>query len=310
MASFKEQVEGLASISIGTTPTNSELTQILTDGAKDTINRILSVNANEKENFTSTTESQDDSGILIQGEVISVTRMNGNADYLMPCTKVRTSDRYEATNIDSLKYRSAYNPAFYILDGKIYGIPISNNSATNKLVVTQLNYPTVEYSSTLIPSFPKKYEHLVTYYACMMSLLALAGSLHGDTVVTDAIGAVNTNIDSALAEIAILKSEILNSKSELDSSGGLNTTEEALLHAKKLFSDDAGFNALSNVTDDLSNSTSVTGWLEEEDPEMVTSTIQAIGLELKRAELDEKKRSNKAEESIKRTAAKKKPNAQ
>ena len=33
-------------------------------------------------------------------------------------------------------------------------------------------------------------------------------------------------------------------------------------------------------------------------------------LGLKRAELDEKKRSNKAEESIKRTAAKKKPNAQ
>ena len=82
--------------------------------------------------------------------------------------------------------------------------------------------------------------------------------------------------------------QILNSKSELDSSGGWNTTEEALLHAKKLFSDDAGFNALSNVTDDLSNSTSVTGWLEEEDPEMVTSTIQAIGLELKRAELEMK----------------------
>ena len=35
-------------------------------------------------------------------------------------------------------------------------------------------------------------------------------------------------------------------------------------------------NALSNITDDLSNSTSVTGWLEEEDPEMVTATINAI----------------------------------
>ena len=38
MATFQAQVEGLTSLSIGTTPTTAELTQFLTDGAREIIN--------------------------------------------------------------------------------------------------------------------------------------------------------------------------------------------------------------------------------------------------------------------------------
>ena len=40
MATFQEQVEGLTGLSIGTSPTTGELTQFLTDGAKEIINQM------------------------------------------------------------------------------------------------------------------------------------------------------------------------------------------------------------------------------------------------------------------------------
>ena len=120
----------------------------------------------------------------------------------------------------------------------------------------------------------------------MMCLQAKASALHNNTELTDSLALINSNIDSAQELINTLKVELANSKTSLESVGTLIEVEKALEKAKKLFSDDAGFSSLSDVTDDLSNSTSITGWLEEEDPEMVTTTINAVGSELKRAEVE------------------------
>ena len=38
MATFQVQVEGITQLSVSTTPTTAELTQFLTDGAKEVIN--------------------------------------------------------------------------------------------------------------------------------------------------------------------------------------------------------------------------------------------------------------------------------
>ena len=287
MATFESQVEGMTSLSIagsGTTPTQSELSQFLTDGAKDVINRLVSAKPEEAINFSETLYDADNSGVPVNGNILTVVREQDSSSVLRSCNKINPQDRYEATNTDSLKYTSAYNPGFYVLNGKVFTTPIS--ASNNRAVVTQVRYPELTYSNSSVVNFPSKYEHLIIYYASMMSLQAKTASLHEDSNLTTALTAINDNTDSALTEISNLKTELLNSKTALESAGTLNRVESALVKAQKLFSDDAGFSSLSDVTDDLSNSTSITGWLEEEDPEMVTTTINAIGAELKRAELE------------------------
>ena len=51
MATYQAQIEGLTSISTGTTPTTTELTTFLTDGAKDVINKIITIRPDEAFKF-------------------------------------------------------------------------------------------------------------------------------------------------------------------------------------------------------------------------------------------------------------------
>ena len=286
MATFESQVEAMTSLSItnSSAPTQNELSQFLTDGAKDVINRLVSAKPEEAMNFSETSYDDDNSGVIVNGDILSVVREHDSSSILRPCNKINHQDRYEATNTDSLKYTSAYNPGFYVLNGKIFVTPIS--ASNNRAVVTQVRYPELTYSNSSVVNFPSKYEHLIIYYASMMCLQAKASALHNNTELTDSLALINSNIDSAQELINTLKVELANSKTSLESVGTLIEVEKALEKAKKLFSDDAGFSSLSDVTDDLSNSTSITGWLEEEDPEMVTTTINAVGSELKRAEVE------------------------
>ena len=51
MADFQEQVEGLTGLSIGTSPTTSELSQFLKDGVLDVTNRVLAMKPQDIDNF-------------------------------------------------------------------------------------------------------------------------------------------------------------------------------------------------------------------------------------------------------------------
>ena len=55
MASYQAQIEGLTSISTGTTPTTAELTTFLTDGAKDLINKLTNIRPDEAFKFATET---------------------------------------------------------------------------------------------------------------------------------------------------------------------------------------------------------------------------------------------------------------
>ena len=59
--------------------------------------------------------------------------------------------------------------------------------------------------------------------------------------------------------------------------------KDATDKAKTLSTDDAAFNALSTVTDDVTH-TSALYWLGDEDPEMVTGALNIISTELSRAQ--------------------------
>jgi hypothetical protein len=149
MATFQAQVEGVTQLTVVTTPTTGELTQFLTDGVKEVINRIISIRPDEASKFSISSSDSTNAGIAVEGQVISVVREHDSASILRPCSPIDPGNRYESTDVDSLRYRSKYNPGFYQLNGKIFLVPVAATS-NNAAIVTQVNYPTVAFGDSSI----------------------------------------------------------------------------------------------------------------------------------------------------------------
>ena len=174
MATFEAQVEGLTGLEIessNSTPTQAELQQFLRDGVIAVINKLSQINPDELWKFSTTTHD-DSSGITITGRVLSVVREHDSTEILRPCTYISTQDRYLATDSTSLKYRSKYNPGYYIKDKKAFAVP-AQGANDNDLIVTQVHYDeTITHASDDMQHFPREYISLVVYYAAIKSLEA------------------------------------------------------------------------------------------------------------------------------------------
>ena len=175
MATFEAQVEGLTGVAIessGSSPTQAELTQFLKDGVKDVVSKMTKAFPQEIPKFSKTTDSSTQ--VAKVGEIVSVMRQHDSASILRPATEVPAQLRTEATDTDSLHYRSKYNPGFYELDGNIYTVPGAGGS-NNHIVVTQVYHDTgVAYTDdeTSIADFPEEYGYLVTLYAAIKVMQA------------------------------------------------------------------------------------------------------------------------------------------
>ena len=170
MATFEVQVEALTGISIdgSSNPTQTELSLFLVDGVKDVIHRMIRVKPEELVRFTSTTNST--SSIAQVGKIYTVVREHDSTTILRKCKRISAGDRYDATDVDSLKYRSKYNPGFYELNGSIFTVPEAG-SGNNDIVVTQIFYDTgVAYGDEVPDNFPESYAYLVALYAGIKSL--------------------------------------------------------------------------------------------------------------------------------------------
>ena len=176
---FEEQVEALTGIAIdgSSDPTQTELSAFLQDGVKDVVNRMIEARPAELSKFTATTNST--SSITKTGKILSVVREHDSASILRKCTAIDPGDRYDATDTDSLNYRSKTSPGYYELDGSIHTVPAAD-SGNNDVVVTQVSYDTgVVFGDTVgsgIDNFPTEYEHLVGIYAAIKSLAAKMGA--------------------------------------------------------------------------------------------------------------------------------------
>ncbi len=209
MATFEEQVEGITGLTIGSSsaPSSNVFTDILREGVRDVINKMIVLRPEELSKFTTTTTDSSNSGITKIGRVLSVVRHHDSTSILRPCVRMNTSDRYEATDTESLKYRSKYNPGYYELNGKIYTIPASAGS-NNDSVVTQVGYDTGliggdTYGGGNIENFPVDYEHLVVLYAAIQSLqVAMSNSVVSLSISSPATPVLSTitftSIDSSL----------------------------------------------------------------------------------------------------------------
>ena len=172
MATFVVQVEALTGIAIdgSSDPTETELSVFLQDGVKDVIHRMIEAKPEELVRFTTTTNST--SSIAKVGKILSVVREHDSTTILRKCTQIDPGDRYEATDTDSLLYRSKTSPGFYELNGSIHTVPAAG-SGNNDIVVTQLFYDTgVAYGDEVPDNFPESYAYLVALYAAIKSLNA------------------------------------------------------------------------------------------------------------------------------------------
>ena len=191
MANFQAQVEGLTSLSIGTTPTTAELTQFLTDGAREIINILppsLLEYCTKYSEISSSTPMPIGEAINI-GKILFVTRDSADTSgFHQACRKIPAAFSGLATDSSNLKYfASPTDPVFWITgDGNNPNLYVKPNPTSNqKALVHHVAFPAVAYNHDGIDNFPDGAEYLVILYAAMKSLLATIGTLE---IPPDAFG--------------------------------------------------------------------------------------------------------------------------
>ena len=197
MANFDDQVMGLTGLTISgssTAPSQTELTQFLTDGAKEIIN-LLPPKLKEKcMTFTELTASagttRDMDGI---GEVVHVVRKNGNSGNYAPCRKIPSM--YSDLANDSgniIHYATATDSVYYIESNNsdvatLFVKPTPTDAQPAK--VYHISYPAVAYNAGgTIANFPDEAEYIVVLYAACKALQSTMGAMQASILHSDQDG--------------------------------------------------------------------------------------------------------------------------
>jgi len=167
MATFEAQVEALTSLDIdgSSAPTQTELSQFLTDGAKEILNAL----PRSKQSLFTTSNDLNGSSpnfTVLGSEIFSVTRDDGTIN--QPCRIVRPELNGRIRDADDMMAATATDPAYYITNNILSVVPEPTN-AQNAHVHT-LNYPTVAFGDSTIAKFPDDGEYLVALYGAIKSL--------------------------------------------------------------------------------------------------------------------------------------------
>ena len=182
--SLENQVAGLTTFTLtsSTTPSLDNLTDYLADGVRDVVCRLMMVKPEEAPLFTKTTSAinHNDGTTVESGMVLDVVRTDGvTSGNLISADIMSAAQRYQATDPDSLHFRSKFNPAWYLQDKKVYIVPApSDNSNKDDAFITFVTYD-IDLegltSSGSIDNFPLKYQSLVVLYAACRVILYKMG---------------------------------------------------------------------------------------------------------------------------------------
>jgi hypothetical protein len=242
MATFEAQVEGLTSLSIdgSSAPTQTELTQFLTDGGKE----ILSVIPKQKKAMYSTSNTLDsgDTTLTIGGsEILGVVRNDGTID--QPCRRIPLALSGRAQDSEEMVYGTVTDPVWWITSNALNMFPTPTD-AQNGLIQT-LAYPAVAYGDSSITKFPDEAEYLVPIYASIKAIQNALGAKAGNSDITTALGALKQSITNAGTEIGLAKTEAAEIASYTDtSSSNLETAADGIATAVAKFQADGGDPAL------------------------------------------------------------------
>ena len=168
MATFQTQVMALTGLTISsssTFPTEAQLTQFLTDGAKEIINALpgslLSL-CSSQETFTST-EPGSESETLNTGKILNVLRSDGDID--QPCRQINSENKGRVSDESDMSYAKITDPVYYIENNKINVLPSGGSCKYSEVA-----YPAVVYSASNVAAFPDEAEYLIPLYASVKSL--------------------------------------------------------------------------------------------------------------------------------------------
>jgi len=212
MATFEAQVEALTSLSIdgSSSPTQSELTQFLTDGAKEVLN---SLPRSKKLLYTTSNDLNSSSVNLTIGgsEIFSVTRDDGTIN--QPCRQIPANMSGRVSDSSDMSAATATDPVYFIVNNILSVIPEPSNS--NNAHVQTLNYPSVAFGDSAIAKFPDEAEYLVPLYGAIKSLQNLLASKSSNADITTALTAINTEVDECLAVADLINTQVDSAVTEL-----------------------------------------------------------------------------------------------
>tara|TARA_R110000824_G_scaffold161269_1_gene336531 strand:+ start:174 stop:1154 length:981 start_codon:yes stop_codon:yes gene_type:complete len=267
MATFEAQVEGLTSLSIdgSSSPTQTELTQFLTDGAKEIITalpigkKVLYSTSNTLNNSTTT--------LTLGGSaVLGVVKNNGTIDH--PCRRIPSTLSGRAQDSSEMMFATATDPVWWVINNilNIFPTPTSDGAT-----VQTLAYPAVAYGDSAITKFPDEAEYLVPIYASIKSLQnAMGDFLSNDNIDHASTGAL------ALINIALDRIASYNwGDSDTFTAGSAQLTR--VKNALDQASDIINGNAPSTSTDAF-------GAQSSEDIELTGSALSIAATELNRAQ--------------------------
>ena len=217
--------------------TQTELTQFLTDGAKEILN---SLPKSKKMLYgTATSLNGSSTNLTIGGsEIFNVTRDDGTIN--QPCRKISPELSGRASDSGDMIAATTTDPVYYIQNNILSVIPEPTNS--NNAQVQTLAYPAVAYGDSSITRFPDEAEYLVPLYASVKSLQNLLGSRSSNSDITTALTAAKTELNEtqdvcdkidadlvlAKAEVVLAKTEAAEMATQTDNSGNFETACDAM----------------------------------------------------------------------------------
>ena len=229
MATFEAQVEALTSLSIdgSSAPTQTELTQFLTDGAKEVVNtlpeNLLSLCSSEQ-SFTSGTPQT-----LNTGNILYVTRSDGTI--AQPCRYIAPNLVGRSLDSGDMNAATTTDPIYYIKNNTIDVAPSSGSS-----VYSEVQYPAVAFGDSAVAVFPDEAEYLIPLYASVKALQNVLGNKSSNSDITTALTAMKTELnelptiaDSVHTEIGLAKIEAAEIVSQTDNSGNFETACDAMV---------------------------------------------------------------------------------
>jgi len=281
---FKNQVDALTGF--GSTE-DTALSDWLTAGAKELIHVFPPALLEKCKDFSTLDTSPNSlTNIDTRGHVFSVIRSDGSINQI--ASYIDSKFNGQVTDSTSLYFATVGAPKYTIYGTNLYVYPTPSDA--QPAYIEHVQFPTVAHGDSSITKFPDEAEHLVVLYASIKAFQRMMIALHTNTDINTALTAVTDAV--AQAEIAATKFASAATDSQFDTNATWDATnsqltivKEALDKAKTLMTDDAAFNALSGVTDDVTN-VSALYWLGEEDTEMVQAALNMVQVEIQRAQAE------------------------
>ena len=265
MATFEAQVEGLTGLSIdgSSAPTQNELTQFLTDGAKEILNSLPKT---RQRLFTTSNALNASSPTLTLGgsEVFGVVRNDDTIN--QPCREIAPQLEGRVRDSSDMSFATATDPVFFVRDNVLNIIPTPTNAQSG--IVQTLNYPAVAYGDSAIAKFPDDGEYLVPLYASIKSLQNALSAKSGNSDITTALTAINTELDETQSICDELNTQVDSAITQLGESAtqidadvdtalaAINTAADRINTAVALANTQFDSAVTSNTAEDIELATS------------------------------------------------------